>query len=76
MFKLKDGVKPTDLGFEKKDMDYVYYIKIERANRMLFKIYCGSPYIRCSKASYVCDEQLRLIYEWTKEDVIEWFDGR
>ena len=72
MFKLKDGINPSDLGFIKKDLDYVRYIEIDGVNRTCFTIYRGSCYIRYSKTSYVNEEQLRLIYEWTKLDYIEW----
>lgn len=72
MFKLKDGLRPEDLGFRRKDVDYVITKEVDGVLRMLFKIYRGSPYIRSSKTSYVCDEQLKLIYDWTKQDYIEW----
>ena len=74
MFKIKDGIKPLDLGFVKKDFDYVYYGDVEGVKRMLFTVYMGASYIRYSKTSYVTEEQLKLIYEWTKNDLIEWED--
>ena len=72
MFKLKDGISPLDLGFESKDIDYCKYVEVDGTIRTCFTIYKGSPYVRYSKTSYVCEEQLKLIYEWTKLDYIEW----
>lgn len=72
MFRLKEGVRPEDLGFRRKDVDYVITGDIDGAIKILFKIYRGSGYIRSSRTSYVSDDQLRLIHEWTKQDYIEW----
>lgn len=72
MFKLKSNDVILDMGFIKKDGDYVYQKNIQGTLRTLFKIYRGSPYIRHSRTSYVEAEQLRLIHEWTKHDYIEW----
>ena len=74
MFKLKDGYQPRDIGFIKKDMDWVYQKSIGHVCRILFKMYLGSPYIRCSRTGYVAEEQLKLIYDWTKAGYIEWED--
>lgn len=75
MFKLKDGVKPTDLGFEKKSCDYTCYVLgDDGVKRTGFTIYMGSPYIRYSKTAYINDAQLKMMYDWTKKDYIEWID--
>lgn len=74
MLKIKDGVNPKDLGFKTKDFDYVKYVIVDGCEKLVFTIYKGSPYIRYSKTAYVSEEQLKLIYEWTKKDVIEWED--
>lgn len=74
MFKLKEGYKPQDIGFKRKDMDWIYQKTVEGTARVLFKIYLGSPYLRSSKTGYVLEEQLKLIYDWTKADYIEWED--
>ena len=42
----------------------------------LFTIYKGSPYIRTMRTGYVLEQQLYLIYEWTKKDYIEWEDQK
>lgn len=73
MFKLKTGVTPVELGFTKHDIDYVYRGKNSQGGvATLFTIYKGSSYIRCMKTGYVLEEQLKLIYEWTKSDYIQW----
>lgn len=72
MFKLKEGINPRTLGFVDKDFDYVYYAIVDEVKKIVFTIYKGSPYLRYSKSAYANDEQLRLIHEWTKQDVIEW----
>lgn len=74
MFKLKAGIEPTVLGFESKDFDYVKYGDVDGVKRTMFTIYKGSPYLRYSKASYVVEEQLKLIHDWSKSDYIEWED--
>ena len=73
MFVIKDAVKPGDLGFVKKGCDYVAYINdIDGVKKVGFTIYMGSKYIRYSKTAYICDAQMKQIYEWTKNDLIEW----
>lgn len=72
MFKIKDNIDPYDLGFVEKDFDYVYYGIVDGLKKVVFTIYKGSRYLRYSKSSYVNEQQLKLIYEWTKKDVIEW----
>lgn len=74
MFKLKNNVKPETLGFEKKDFDYIRYTNVDDVKKSCFVIYGGSPYIRHSKTSYISEEQLKMIYDWTKKDYIEWED--
>ena len=74
MLKIKDGIQPCELGFVEKDFDHVCYGTVDGLKKILFTIYKGSPYIRYSKAAYVNEEQLRLIYKWTKQDLIEWED--
>lgn len=73
MFKIKQGITPEDLGFVKHDIDYVYRGKnIQGGVVTLFTIYKGSPYIRCARTGYVLEQQLYLIYEWTKSEYIQW----
>ena len=75
MFKIKNDIKPIDLGFERKNCDYVFYVKGDDGiKRTGFTIYMGSPYIRYSKTAYVSDVQLKAIYDWIKQDAIEWVD--
>lgn len=74
MLKLKDSVNPKDLGFKTKDFDYVRYIDVDGVQKVCFTIYKGSPYIRYSKTAYVAEEQLKLVYEWSKNNYIEWED--
>lgn len=74
MLRLKDDINPIKLGFECKDHDYVYYVKIDGIKKLGFTIYKGSPYIRYSKTAYIVDEQLKCIYEWVKNDYVEWED--
>lgn len=73
MFKLNVGVTPEQLGFAKHDIDYVYRGKNSLGGvATLFTIYKGSPYIRCARTGYVLEEQLKLVYQWTKSDYIMW----
>ena len=75
MLKLKNENELYNMGFVKSGIDYVYRGKnINGGACVLFTIYKGSPYIRCSRTGYVLEEQLHLIYEWTKKDYIEWED--
>lgn len=75
MFKLKNEKYIENMGFVKNGVDYVYRGKNALGGvATLFTIYKGSPYIRSMKTGYVLEEQLHLIYEWTKEDYIEWED--
>lgn len=75
MLKVKDLQNITDMGFVKNGIDYVYRGKNTNGGvATLFTIYKGSPYIRCMKTGYVLEEQLRLVYEWTKKDFIVWED--
>lgn len=75
MFKLKEGVRPEDLGFEKKSFDYVrYVVGDDDIKRTGFTIYMGSPYIRYSKTAYISDSQLKVMYDWIKKDLIDWVD--
>lgn len=75
MFKLKENISPEDLGFEKKNFDYVCYVlSDDGVKRTGFTIYMGSPYIRYSKTSYISDGQLKAMYNWIKNDYIDWVD--
>lgn len=75
MFKLKNEKYIENMGFIKNGVDYVYRGKNSLGGVVtLFTVYKGSPYIRSMKTGYVLEEQLRLIYEWTKKDYIEWED--
>ena len=72
MFKIKEGFSPKDLGFVKKDCDYVYYGEVDGLKKVVFTVYMGASYLRYSKTAYVTEEQLKLIYDWAKQDLIEW----
>lgn len=74
MLKVKDIKKLEEMGFKKDGCDYVYRYNDDGSIRTCFTIYAGSPYIRFSKTVYVTVEQLRCIYEWTKNNYIEWED--
>ncbi len=74
MLKIKSNDYLSKMGFKKKDSDYVIQKNIDGVNRILFKVYTGSPYIRISRTGYVSEEQLKLIYDWSKYDFIEWED--
>lgn len=62
------------MGFTKMGHDWIRYVIIEGEKKLVFTIYAGSLYLRFSKTSYVSEEQLRLIYDWTKAGYIEWED--
>lgn len=73
MFKVLDVTKLEEMGFVKDGKDYVYKSTTEEGMiRKLFSVYAGSTYLRYAKTVYVTSEQLRLIYEWTKKNYIEW----
>lgn len=72
MFKIKNMKYINEMGFIRNGDDYIIRKMIEGNPRILFTIYAGSSYIRQSRSSYTSTEQLRLIYEWTKADYIEW----
>ena len=75
MFRLKENISPEDLGFEKKSFDYIrYVVGDDGVKKTGFTIYMGSPYIRYSKTAYLSDGQLKVIYDWVKNDYIEWVD--
>lgn len=75
MFKIKGDVAPEDLGFEKKSVDYVMYVLDDDGiKRTGFTIYMGSPYIRYSRTAYISNNQLKVMYDWIKKDLIEWVD--
>lgn len=75
MFKLKEGIRPENLDFEKKNFDYVrYVVGDDGIKRTGFTIYMGSPYIRYSKTAYISDSQLKVMYDWIKKDLIDWVD--
>ena len=75
MFKLKDQTALRDMGFKKDDNgDYVVRKSIEGSMRTIFTIYMGSDYIRFPRTSYIAQEALHCIHEWTKKDYIEWED--
>lgn len=68
MFKIKDMSKIKDMGFICSGEDYV----CRENHKTIFTIYKGSPYLRYSKSAYICDAQMKKIYDWSKEDYIEW----
>lgn len=73
MLKLCDGIEPRDVGFVKNlDGDWVYRVTERGEMRKLFTIYYGSQYIRFSKSAYISEIQCKLIYDWTKQNKIEW----
>lgn len=75
MLKIKGTITPEELGFEKKNVDYVMYVVGDDGIKKTgFTIYMGSPYIRYSKTAYISETQLKVIYEWIKNDWIEWVD--
>ena len=77
MFKLKKDEYKKEMGFVTSDIDYVYRGKNATGGvATLFTIYKGSPYIRTMRTGYVLEQQLYLIYEWTKKDYIEWEDQK
>ena len=75
MFRVKSTDKLGSMGFGTNDSGDFELKKIIGGNmKLLFKIYKGSDYLRHSKTGYVVEEQLKLIYEWTKSDLIFWED--
>lgn len=74
MFRVKDLTKLEEMGFVKNEEtgDYVIAKTIKNIKRTIFRIYRGSDYIRYSKTVYVLEEHLKLIYDWTKKDLIYW----
>lgn len=74
MFKIVDIKNIEKMGFVKVDVDYFYSAVVEEVRKTLFTVYAGSNYIRFSKTSYGVTEQLKCIYDWTKNGYIEWVD--
>lgn len=77
MFKVKAKEDLEKMGFTRKGdtRDYICVGTDEFGDKkVLFKVYFGSPYIRCSASTYASEGQLKLIHEWTKENYIEWED--
>lgn len=74
MLKVISSEFITEMGFVKNGHDWVYTTIIEGDKRTCFTIYAGSLYLRFSKTSYINEEQLRLVYKWTKLGYIEWED--
>lgn len=74
MLKVLDEKYITEMGFTKNGHDWNRIVYIDGEKKNCFTIYAGSLYIRFSKTSYVNEEQLRLVYEWTKAGYIEWED--
>lgn len=74
MFKVKDIKNLPEMGFVRVDKDWVRRITVDGSPKVVFTIYAGSLYIRHSRTSYVAEEQLKLIYEWTLLGYIEWED--
>lgn len=74
MIKVKDKKYIEEMGFTKnEDHDYICRGKAEDGTLVkLFTIYAGSLYIRNAKTAYTNSLQLKLIYDWTKKDYIEW----
>ena len=72
MFRIKDTSKLAEMGFSKNDYtgDHEIMRVIKGNKKRLFIIYRGSDYLRYSKTGYVVEEQLKLIYEWSKKDYI------
>ena len=75
MFKLKSKNILKEMGFKQSGCDWVCKGKTDKGTICtLFTVYAGSSYIRYARTGYICDSQLKLIYEWTKKDYIEWED--
>lgn len=75
MFKVKDTSTLREMGFRKDDNgDYVIRKNVDGTLRTIFTVYLGSTYLRFPRASYIAQEALRCIHEWTKKDYIEWED--
>lgn len=74
MLKVIDPSYIAKMGFVKSGYDWVCYLLIDGDKKLVFTIYAGSPYLRFSKTAYIAEEQLRLVYEWTKAGYIEWED--
>jgi hypothetical protein len=74
MFKIGKKENLTEMGFVKNNDDYVIRKEIDGVSRVLFTVYKGSPYLRYSKTGYVMEEQLKLIFQWGKNNLIEWED--
>lgn len=74
MLRVIDEKYITQMGFMKNGHDWVYITNVDGDKRTCFTIYAGSTYIRYAKTSYVNEEQLRLVHEWTKLGYIEWID--
>lgn len=74
MFRIKDTSKLEEMGFKKDEEtgDYVIKEKINDSMKLLFKIYRGSDYLRHAKTGYIIEDQLKLVYEWSKRDYIYW----
>ena len=72
MFKIVDMEKLGEMGFVKKNADYVYYAKVDGAQIKIFTVYAGSQYLRFSKTGYTSETQLKCIYDWAKGNYIEW----
>lgn len=73
MLKAKDTDCIKKMGFVKEDCDYVYRGKTDDGDLVkLFTIYAGSLYLRHAKTTYSSYLQLKCIYDWTKNNYIEW----
>ena len=73
MFIVTDEKYLKEMGFkENEDGDYVCKGIVGGTAKRLFTIYAGSLCIRHAKSSYVSTEQLRCIYNWTKNGYIKW----
>lgn len=74
MFRVKSKDDLEKMGFEKDEMtgDYKISKVVNDTNKLLFRVYRGSDYIRHAKTGYIIEDQMKLIYDWTQNDLIYW----